>query len=387
MIYDYIIIGGGISGLYTAYKIKQKYKDATIIILERDTIGGRMNIYNFYGSNVNIGAGVGRENKDFLLIKLLKELNITYDKSKLIVNYNEDINKINFNSVIKELKKSYNEKYKSYTFKLFGNKILGPKLYKDFVKYVGYSDYEKEDAFETIYHYGFDDNVSGHNILYIKWNLLIDKLSKYVNHKKANVIKIIENQDNFKVITDKKEFIGNKVIIASTIDTVKKLLPKYKFYNNIKGQPFLRTYGKFDKKSTILMNNIINGYTIINSPIKKIIPINKDNGIYMIAYTDNKDAIYFKNHLEDKDFFCRELEKALNIDSLKLIGIKSFYWNIGTHYYSPLPDEFKSRNEFIRKCQNPQKNLFVVGELISLNQGWTQGALESVENIIDKILN
>lgn len=386
MIYDYIIIGGGISGLYSAYKIKQKYKDAKVIILERDTIGGRMNIYNFYGSNVNIGAGIGRESKDFLLIKLLKELDITFNKSKFIVNYSEDINKINFNSVIKELKKSYNEKYKSYTFKLFGNKILGPKLYKDFVKYIGYSDYEKEDIYETLYHYGFDDTVAGHNILFIKWNLLIDKLYKYANHKKANIVKIIKNQDNFNIITDnKKEFIGNKIIIASTIDTVKKLLPKYKFYNNIKGQPFLMTYGKFDKKSTIIMNNIINGYTVVNSPIKKIIPINKENGIYMITYTDNKDAIYFKNHLEDKDFFCRELEKTLNIDSLKLIGIKSFYWNIGTHYYSPLSDEFKSRNEFIRKCQNPEKNIFVVGELISLNQGWIQGALESVENIIDKL--
>lgn len=394
MIYDYIIIGGGISGLYTAYKIKQNNKDAKLIILERgETIGGRMNIYNFCGSPVNIGAGVGRENKDFLLIKLLKELNIKYDRSKLIVNYSEDIHKINFKSVLTELKKSYNEKYKNYTFKLFGNKILGPKLYKNFVKYIGYSDYEKEDAFETICHYGLEDNISGPNILYIKWNLLLDELCKYIDYnviyKKENVIKIIDNKDNFNVqCEDGKTFTGIKVVIASTIDTIKKLLPKYKLYNNIKGQPFLRTYGKFDKKSTIIVNNIINGYTIVNGPLKKIIPINKDNGIYMIAYTDNKDAVYFKNYLDNKEFFCRELEKALNItnNTLNLLAIKSFYWPIGTHYYAPLADEFKSRKDFIRQCQNPQKNLFVVGELISLNQGWTQGALESVENIIKQII-
>jgi len=390
MIYDYIIIGGGISGLYTAYKIYKKYKDVKLIILERGAIGGRMNVYNFYGSSVNIGAGVGREDKDFLLIQLLKELNIKFDRSKLIVNY-ENIHKINFKSVLNELKKSYNEKYKSYTFKLFGNKILGPKLYKDFVKYIGYSDYENEDAFETLYHYGLDDNISGPNILYIKWNLLLDELSKNVDIKKTNVVKIIDNDTNFNVLSDDgKIFTGVKVVIASTIDTVKKLLPKYKIYNNIKGQPFLRTYGKFDKKSATLVNNIINGYTIVNGPLKKIIPINKDNGIYIIAYTDNKDATYFKNNLDNnldnKDFFCREIEKALDIkDTLSLKAIKSFYWTIGTHYYIPLPDEFKSRKDFIKQCQNPQKNLFVVGELISLNQGWTQGALESVENIINKL--
>ena len=50
-------------------------------------------------------------------------------------------------------------------------------------------------------------------------------------------------------------------------------------------------------------------------------------------------------------------------------------------------NEFKSRKDFIRQCQNPQKNLFVVGELISLNQGWSQGALESVENVIKTIIS
>jgi monoamine oxidase len=32
------------------------------------------------------------------------------------------------------------------------------------------------------------------------------------------------------------------------------------------------------------------------------------------------------------------------------------------------------------------KNIYVVGEMISHKQGWTEGALESVEKIINKIL-
>jgi hypothetical protein len=107
----------------------------------------------------------------------------------------------------------------------------------------------------------------------------------------------------------------------------------------------------------------------------------------MIAYTDNKDAKYFENYLKNKSFFCRILEKTLGLEenTLKLIGIKCFYWKVGTHYYKPLNKKYKSRKDFIDKCQNPQKNVFVVGEMISRNQGWTQGALESVNNIIDKL--
>ena len=227
------------------------------------------------------------------------------------------------------------------------------------------------------------------------------------NIKFNNNIISINKVDNEYIITNSKKIIysSKKIIIASTIDTVKKLLrsltesnaeliplkygveryisSKLSIYNDIKGQNFLRVYGKFDENSTNIINSIIKGYTVVNDPIKKIIPINKKNGIYMIVYTDNKSAKYFINNLDDKIFFCKEIEKMLNLSNLKLIGLKSFYWNIGTHYYKPLNNKYKNREEFIIKCQNPEKNLFVVGELISRNQGWTQGALESVNNIIN----
>ncbi len=391
MIYDFIIIGAGISGLYCAYNILKNNKNAKIIILEKDKIGGRMNVYNFHGTNVNIGAGVGRKNKDQLLLNLLKNLNVNFNESPFNVNYHDTVVKINFKTIINKLKNNYNqEKHKNLTFKKYATEILGKDVYKKFVTYNGYSDYEKEDAYQTIYNYGFDDNIGGNTILYIKWNELLDALCKIIGYnnikENVSVIKIKSNS----VITDKnKEIFSKNIIIASNIDTVKKLLPQYKIYNNIKGQPFLRTYGLFDNKSTEIINKIINGYTIVNGPIKKIIPINKEKGIYMIAYTDNKGALYFKNKINDKDFFCRELEKTLQLEknTLKLKEIKSFYWNIGTHYYKPLPKKFKTREDFINLSQNPNKNIFVIGELISTNQGWSQGALESVNNILNKLEN
>ena len=56
------------------------------------------------------------------------------------------------------------------------------------------------------------------------------------------------------------------------------------------------------------------------------------------------------------------------------------FWKSGTHYY--LPNSKNINNDlFIKKLQNPYKNIIVVGESVSKNQGWVNGALQSVENI------
>jgi len=44
--------------------------------------------------------------------------------------------------------------------------------------------------------------------------------------------------------------------------------------------------------------------------------------------------------------------------------------------------QYKSRNQFIKEAQNPAENILVVGEVVSRKQGWTEGALESVNNIL-----
>ncbi len=394
MLYDYIIIGAGISGLYAAYNIKKIDPSKTILILDKNKIvGGRMNVYNFCGTTVNAGAGIGRKKKDYLLIKLLDELNIKYVTVKSIINRHENIKKINFTGIIKMLKTKYDkEKYGTYTFKKFAIEILGKEEYNDLVAYIGYTDFESEDAYETLYNYGLDDVISNNEILYIKWQELLDSLVNKIGSGNIkvnnNIISINKSNDQYIIKNDKnKVYNSNKLIIATTIDTVKHLLPKLSIYNNIKGQNFLRVYGKFDDKSTVIVNNIINSYTIVSGPIKKIIPINRDNGIYMIVYTDNKGADYFSDNLDDKQFFSNEIEKTLNLqkNTLKLTAIKSFYWDIGTHYFKPLNKKYKDRKEFINKSQTPDKNLFVIGEMISRNQGWVQGALESVNNILNKL--
>ena len=70
---------------------------------------------------------------------------------------------------------------------------------------------------------------------------------------------------------------------------------------------------------------------------------------------------------------------------LHIIAIKDFFWKIGTHYYKPLNKElYSSREQFMYKAQHPEQGILVVGECVSRNQGWSEGALESVKAVVTK---
>lgn len=402
MIYDIIIIGSGMSGLYTAYNIKKMSPNTSFLILEKykkQWIGGRTSNETFYGTEIVTGAGIGRKKKDKLLHKLLDELDLKTPEFILNPHYSKRVTRVNIKEIMKHLRDEYT-KYKGpqTTFKTFAKHILGEKTYKQFLITVGYTDYEKEDAYETLYSYGMEDNICCSKAFYVPWRKMVMKLASEIGEQhfkfSNNVYKITKTENEhcrFLVETENGlKYICNKVVIATTITGIRKLLPK-PIYNDIEGQPFLRLYGKFYKKSIPIMKEYVKDYTCLPGPLQKIIPINPDKGIYMIAYNDNTNTLLLKDNLENteknRDLYCELLEKSIGIPNglLQLVAIKDFYWPIGTHYYKPLNQQnYKDRDEFIDIAQHPEKGILVVGEVVSQNQGWTEGALESVKAVLTK---
>lgn len=435
--YDNIIIGAGIAGLYMAYKItlgKQNCPNETFIILERNEktmIGGRISIRKFHGTNVLGGAGIGRFNKDYLLKKLLDEFNLPYNKFEINTQFSNNIkNHVDVMKTFKMLKKEYDKHDNHLTFKEFALTKLNNKEYKDFRIATAYSDYENEDIEQTLNYYGMDDNTNELVGMSVPWKDLINKLIEKINMKniKCNVVvnKIIKNDEKetlsffekkdkiifgkqrftnettYKILTNKKEYNCKKIYIATDIDTIKQLLNKDKIYNEIKGQPFLRVYAKFSGNSVKIMNEYVKKTTIVSTSLYRIIKITND--IFMVGYSDNKGAKdtmkVINKDMQNKDNkyinLTKLLKKSLGIDEnldlkidenldLKIDDITIFYWKNGTHYYKPLNRTlYKTRNEFIKKIQNPHKNIYVIGEVVSMNQGWTEGALESVNKILIK---
>lgn len=400
--FDIIIVGSGISGLYSAYQIKKTSPNTSFLILEKykkKWIGGRASNEKFYGTEIVTGAGIGRKNKDKILYNLLHNFKIktydyTIDPQKNFIKDNVDITKI-----VNYLKKEYkNYGNKQDTFKQFAINILGNDLYNRFILSVGYTDYENEDIEETLYHYGMEDNTCCWKAFHVPWKDLVLKLYSYIgednikfSNKVINIEKVQNSPCKFIINTEKGiQYSCNRVIIGSTVDTLRKLL-HYDIYNDIEGQPFLRLYAKFSQKSIPILKKLIKGFTFLPGPLQRIIPMNPDNGIYMIAYNDNKNTLllkkYLDNNKENRKLYETLLEKALDIseNSLHIIAIKDYYWPIGTHYYKPLNRKlYSSREDFINKVQHPQNGILVVGEAVSRNQGWTEGALESVKKVVTK---
>lgn len=402
MLYDIIIIGGGISGLYSAYKILKMSPKSKILVLEAEpTLGGRAGTYSFQGVDVVTGAGVGRKQKDHVLINLLDEMGIKYSEFETSPRFSPTISApCHLKQIFSKLRKKFDAKiHESQTFKEYATAILGQDEYKHFVICSGYTDFENQTAHDTLFYYGFEDNFDSWTGLSMSWKDLVERLKIKIGKKNIHcsrqVSKIRHTPEKIYQISCKNESVyeSTRIILATTIESVRKLLPgltsKMKLYRSIHGQPFLRIYGKFSKEASKIMRDFCPHTTVVPGPLHKIIPMNSEKGVYMIAYSDNKDAKllenFSKNTAKNRGVLCNIIEIALGIPlgQLSLLSICDFYWEEGTHYYDPLLSEYKTRKDFVQDIQKPSDNIRIVGEMVSLNQGWVEGALESVDLVID----
>jgi hypothetical protein len=411
--YDVIIIGSGIAGLYSAYNLKKMNPALSFLILEKHKkqwIGGRTSNETFYGTEIVTGAGIGRKKKDKLLIELMRDLHLKFSEFEFKPFFSNTIqNPIDIKKTINSLKKR--TIYANETFKNFARKALGEVEYAKFLITNGYTDYENDDAFDVMDNYGLEDNYCCWTGLNVPWKKMVLALTHKIGinnirascsatniltfekdkHKKNGVNFNSDNYD-YCVETDNNiSYYCNKIIVATTITSLRSLFPRNKIYDQIEGQPFLRLYAKFSKSSVPILKEFVKGYTIVPSVLQKIIPIDANKGVYMIAYSDNKSAEFLKNKLSDteenREMFALLVETSLGmpINTVKINALKDFYWPIGTHYYKPLDIKmYSDREEFIYVAQHPDPNIIVVGEVVANNQGWTEGALESVKEALTK---
>ena len=415
--YDIIIIGAGISGLYAAYKIQKMSPHKKVLVLEKTPkkyIGGRAGNRPFHGASIAIGAGVGRKEKDVFLYRWLQELGLDIHEFQAKNQYAQSIAETTctLHQSMISLKKAYktNPPKLPLTFKQFAKPILGEKAYQEFLQCAGFTDYEEEDIHDVLFYYGFEDNYSEWTGFSVPWSLLIQTVCEKVFHKETNAsikpssevmrIRAFQDQtlDLFEIaVKDAPKQYAKQIIMATTIESVLRLLPAVvppemmQYYRQIHGQPFLRIYGQFSKNSRATMAKYVSKQTIVAGPIHKLIPIDPEKGVYMIVYTDNQGAKTLKKYTENTAENRAKLEallvKALGIpdpaiEPLNLLDMQSFYWPIGTHYYEPLRGSYKNRRTFIKAIQRPAKNVMVVGEMVALNQGWVEGALESVDALM-----
>jgi len=371
------IIGSGISGLFSGIMLKYGLKNSIVTIFKKnDRIGGRIKNVNFEGKEVIAGAGIGRK-KDVNLYNLCKKLKVTINEYHADFEFTSE--PIDIVKVLSFLKNNLNKLVRNEeNFKDFATRMLGEEIKNKFIFSIGETDFEKADVIDTIFDYGFENyTLSGFDAFYIKWNELLKSFEHLLkdNIKLNKNIKKIAFVDNGKIKVNNEIF--DKVILATPINEIRKLLPKMKIFKNIEGQSFVRLYVKLNTKLKVSKK-----FIKTKEPFQKIIVINEEDFIYQISYSDNKIAEKWKKVQNIPKVVENNIYKIFN-QKVKVLKHKIIYWKNGTHYFKPLPKEFANRNDFLNIAQNPEKNLFCVGEAFSRNQGWSEGALESVLKIIN----
>ena len=384
------IIGGGIAGLYAAKRLMDVGIENVIVLEAEETVGGRARMARFRGIPVVRGAGIGRA-RDRRLRRLLREFGIPENRFRVKVLRGSSM------SVIARRVRESRE-YRAAPRATFGKlaaTVLGKKRYAAFLEKSLYTNFERDDATDVILDYGVNDNAGGWTGLAVSWTALIRALAKKVGVVTKTRVTAIERlpDGSFVVRADGFEVRCETVVLATTVDVVRRLLPGVangpfgvQEYRGIFGQPFIRVYAAFDAPSAAILRSLVPATTIVSRPLKKIIPMSKNKNVFMIAYADNADAEAVHAIETDVPLLARMVAEAVDAPApLRILEVQSHYWPIGTHGFGPLPKKYADRAAFLRAAQRPAPGVFVVGEMVSTNQGWVEGALESVDAVFDKI--
>lgn len=162
------------------------------------------------------------------------------------------------------------------------------------------------------------------------------------------------------------------------------VLHKLPLLKQLGTSPLMRIYAKYPPNADgrIWFESLPK--TVTSNRLRYVIPINPKTGLIMISYTDGVDTKYW-NDLTD-----RELEKEIQKHVKELFPTKDIpkptyvqkhYWSGGCTYWLPGAYDVKVA---AREAMNPLSNLYIVGESISQEQAWMEGALESAEHFLSR---
>jgi protoporphyrinogen oxidase len=338
--YDLVIIGGGISGLYTLYKLSKTFSQLKILLLESgERYGGRIYSYKetIDGEEYVMDLGAGRLGHHHKLINtLISELGL---KSKIVhipntktyievTENNKAHEKTHYKDIImatlykfflsplvSKLGKSTLQKF--YLYELltkyisasFSQKVASVFEYSsdlnelnayDALGYFKY-DYNKESTFFTLN--GGLGQIIDYLLMAIKQtegykrnNISICNLSHVENVTYNNNNLFTINVSNYKT-SKKTTYYCDHLICAipkQSLESLTIFKPLLRDLDSINPINLVRIFEVYKTENgESWFKNIKK--TITNSKLQFVIPINSNNGLIMSSYSDCANARFWNN--------------------------------------------------------------------------------------------
>ena len=399
-----VIIGGGIAGLTVAHALAKQHQP--VVVLERyPNFGGRIVTYRENKLQYEIGAGRIFKHHE-RVNALVKRYGLHTFPISAASYYKSEPNPFLdlFVPIAAELAKLPQSTLESHTIKELIPKELHPIL--TMYPYAAEVDLLRADIALPLFQKGQTMGTSSADDYYgVAEGLDAIIANLKAEAEKAGAILLgrhrvhdIKRLDNtlFEIQGDKGKkaealpftYTAKKVIIATCRCSLGSfsVLKHAPLLKQLSTSPLVRIYATYPKiKGKVWFEDLPK--IVTDTKLRYVIPINPKKGLIMISYTDGKDTDFWRA-LPEKDVK-KEVIKAtaetfpdLHIPEPTLVN--SHVWDSGCTYWTPGHYDL---SKAIKEAMNPAENLYVVGESISKQQAWIEGALESAETLIKLLLH
>lgn len=396
MSYDYIVVGGGISGVFLTYKLQETGR-SILLIESGNRLGGKLLLNREKGFNVELG-GARFSSTHEKVLTLVNELELTKDMIELpsdddIVYKMKD--KVNMESLHKKIltgSKDFSKKYlQGITYRQLCYDILGQDITEIYQNMFGYdSEFLHLNAHAMLKMYGKDLlKKSTYYILKNGYESLIEKMKdSFKDNVEIKMDTEVNDIGNNYVLCKKTKYYYKKLSLCIP----QKSLQRMNYFrdnlslNSVTPIPLLRIYMKYplDNNNKPWFKNIKR--TITDKYIRHIIPINYDEGTIMISYTDGdlarmwNDLVKLGNNILVKKVH-EEIKRLFKIEPPKPLKIKCAYWNEGVHMWKAgvnIKEEYEKIIEISPK-------IFIATESYSMHQCWVEGCLDVCYDVLEKL--
>jgi hypothetical protein len=410
----YLIIGGGIAGLYSALLLSElaNVLPKDITVLEKGYRWGRR-VHTLERDGIKYECGAGRFSEDHkLLMTLIKRYGLE-DKMIELSKKTQDRQILNGRMMIPTNLEPYFDKL--FSIPQDKTALLGKTLFDVATEMFGV---EIASLMTSVY--GFDEEfkLSGaydalklagltyRGTFYIMSGGLEQIITKIVEEltEKGLDLRLDTKCTKWRnlgangfeaTITDfngTDTFVNcEKIILAIDkwgLMEFSELEPVHNLIDSVAIVPLTRIYARFpinEETGFAWFHGI--PATTTNLPIRMFIPIDEKNGMCMISYSDGYFASQWQN-----DFIMNKLDSIIMNYIRQMFPekqipepewIQKLHWANGCHSWLPLVNSDIIYNQI----QNPFRNIYICGETFSRWQGWIEGALETASEVYQKITN
>jgi len=379
-----MILGGGISGLYSAYQLLKKNPDRRIVIIDkRDRWGGR--VYTHKDSYMTVETGAGRfNNRHLLLLDLIHELQLDHTIIPSSSHYEHvdpspyDL-QTTLSKIIVASQVDVFHDLRKLSFLEYASKIVSKEEIQFIEDAFGYYAelviMNAKDAIRLMKELFLSDFYQMKGGLSQLIDALVRRLQTFPNIEMRLNETILSIRKGYTVTTDKGVYHDTLCICTMPKDPFMKLTfskPLHSSLKQITCAPLCRIYATFEKPwwSKKKMTS--------SSPLRMILPYSKNT--IMISYSDHYYALFWndlytkygeKKVIEVLQYY---IEQELGIRIPVPLRLKICFWTCGVGYWNVGADS----EVLAKKLQHPFPNFYLCGEHYSAkHQQWMEGALET----------